>query len=68
MQTLPPNQNEIARGGGITRPPDHEHFAWSVGTLVAAAVLSAVAALSTASYVESPGGEVKRVRGKRLMS
>ena len=31
---------------GITTPPAHEHLAWSVVTLVAAAVLGAVAALS----------------------
>ena len=39
------NQNVIARGGGITRPPDHERFAWSVVWLVAAAVLGTVATL-----------------------
>ena len=42
MQTFPPNQNAIARRGDITRPPDHERFAWSVVTLVAAAVLGIV--------------------------
>src|SRR5215204_6520396 len=45
LQTFPPNQNAIARGGGITTPPAHAHLAWSVVTLVAAGVL-AVAALS----------------------
>jgi hypothetical protein len=44
LQTFPPNQNAIARGG-ITRPPDHERFAWSVVWLVAAAVLGTVATL-----------------------
>jgi hypothetical protein len=65
--TFSPNEHSIARGGGIIRPLAHQRVAWSVATLTAAGVLTAIPALcaqdpSGSSQLSVDGQVIVRTR------